>query len=260
MIVDRGLHGGAKAVLRVVPEDGPTTLGVGDDRAPLHALTFVGEDRGTDAILPSGRRLGTVEHLLAAVAGTAAWAGVRLDVEGDEVPLADGGARAFAELLTPHARPSAPRPIVERGAFEAHGLRLSVSPAAGFSVSIEVDFPAERFGVALAGAAAWAGDAEDFLRRIAPARTFGARRELDALRAAGRAAHVPPGVVVALDMDDPARAPTDPGEPVRHKLLDAIGDLAALGPVVGAFHLVRPSHRAIHALLPALAALLGPGG
>lgn len=258
MIVDRGLHGGARAVLRVAPEDGPTTLGVGDDRAPLHALSFVGEDRGTDAILPSGRRLRTVEHLLAAVAGTAAWAGVRLDVEGDEVPLADGGARAFAELLAPLGRPRPGRRVLEECTFEAHGLRLTVAPAPHLSVSVAVEFPADRFGVALAGTATWDGDVEDFRVRIASARTFGARRELEALRAAGLAAHVPPGVVVALDMDDPARAPTDEGEPVRHKLLDAIGDLATLGPVVGAFHLARPSHRAIHALLPAISAILAP--
>ncbi len=61
--------------------------------------------------------------------------------------------------------------------------------------------------------------------------------------------------MVALDR--PERAPRDPGEPIRHKLLDVLGDLATLGaPLVGAITVQRPSHRALHAALPRLRAAL----
>ncbi len=254
-IEGRGLHAGADGAVTFEAVDGPTTLGLGDDRAAIAALRFVGGDRGTDVFLPSGRRVRTVEHLLAAVAGMASFQGVRVSLEGDEVPLADGGARQFADALAGLARPG-PSLVITHDASFSHGeARLSVSPFAGRSVEVVVDFPAERFGVTLAGTAQWNGSPESFVAEIAPSRTFGAKRELEALRARGLAAYVPEGVVVGLDVE--GRRPRDPGEPIRHKLLDALGDLATLGaPIVGSIRVERPSHAAIHAILPGLRAQL----
>lgn len=252
-IRDRGIHSGTESLLTLTATEGPTTLGRGADRAPLAALRFSGGDRGTDVELPSGARLRTVEHLLAAIAGVGAFAGARLDLEGEEAPLCDGGARTFAEALRPLARPVAPLVVARAARFQIEEATFVVEPHDGLRVTVEVSFPFARFGVALEGVASWEGDPGDFLSRVAPARTFGAARELEALRARGLAAYVPEGVVVALDR--PERAPCDPGEPIRHKLLDVLGDLATLGaPLVGAITVQRPSHRALHAALPWLRA------
>jgi len=254
-IRDRGLHGGAETLLTISATEGPTTLGRGDDRAPLAALRFTGGDRGTDVELPSGARLRTVEHVLAAIAGVSAFAGARIDLDGEEAPLCDGGARTFAEALRPFARPVAPLCVAHPTRFQVDEAVFELAPSERLSVTVEVAFPVERFGVPLEGVATWAGDPEGFLEQIAPSRTFGAARELEALRARGLAAYVPEGVVVALDR--PERAPRDPAEPVRHKLLDLLGDLATLGaPLRGAITVRRPSHRALHAALPRLRASL----
>jgi UDP-3-O-acyl-N-acetylglucosamine deacetylase len=101
----------------------------------------------------------------------------------------------------------------------------------------------------LKGEARWRGDPAEYRAHLATARTFGFARDLDALRARGLAAHV--DNVVALDL--PERGPSDPGEPIRHKLLDALGDLAPLGgPPLGKIRLEKPSHRGTRAALTQL--------
>lgn len=230
--------------------DGPTTFGRGDDRAALADLVVRGEDRATAAVLPSGARIYMVEHVLAAISGAAAFDGLRVDVEGDELPLLDGAAARFHEAIAELGiMPSTRRAVVTADAtFEMFGTRLAVSPGA-CEIIVALDYPEERFGVRLAGEATWNGDPRTFAP-IASARTFGAAREVDALRARGLAAHLPKGSVVALDLDDPDYAARDPEEPLRHKLLDAIGDLAVLGAAIeGRVRIERPSHRGTHEAL-----------
>jgi UDP-3-O-[3-hydroxymyristoyl] N-acetylglucosamine deacetylase len=244
-----GLHGGRPSSIVLRRTDGPTTLGRGTDRATLRELVVRGGDRTTIATLPSGATIASIEHLLSAVAGTRAFSGLDIDIEGDEVPLLDGCAVAMVQAIDDLALPAftAEAARVTRSAEVRVGDAVyAFSPTSSLtSIVVDVDFAAERFGRALSGRAAWSGDPEQFRRDIAPARTFGAARELDDLRARGLAAHVPVGAVVALDLDDAAWAPRDPGEPIRHKLLDLIGDLARLGaPLVGNLVAVRPSHRA----------------
>lgn len=252
-----GLHGGVRGALTFEATQGPTTLGRGDDRAELAALDVRGDDRSTIARLPSGAEVRSIEHLLAAIAGAGAFDGVRIDVEGYEVPLLDGCARVMMDAIDRVLESVGDRAICAREArvvreasIEALDARYSFSSGEGTELQIDVDFDASRFGRPLRGEASWRGDVESFRTSIATARTFGAARELQALRARGLAAHVPEGIVVALDLDDPARAPSDAGEPIRHKLLDLIGDLGRLGaPLIGRLHAHRPSHRASDAVL-----------
>jgi UDP-3-O-[3-hydroxymyristoyl] N-acetylglucosamine deacetylase len=229
---------------------GPTTFGRGDDRAALGALDVRGDDRATAVVLPSGARVLMVEHLFAAIAGAGAFDGLRVDVEGDELPLLDGAAARFQQAIAElGVARSARRAVVTRDAtFETFGTRLLLSPGA-CTITIALDYPVERFGVRLAGEASWDGDPRTF-DAIARARTFGGAREVEALRARGLAAHLPKGSVVALDLDDPDYAPRDAEEPLRHKLLDAIGDLATLGASIdGRVRIERPSHRGTHGAL-----------
>lgn len=239
----RGLHTGRTCSVRFERAPGPTTFGCGDDRAPLGALVVEGRERCSVAVLPSGREIATVEHLLSAIVGASVFAGLRVDVEGDEVPLFDGGSRAFSDALAEFPA-AGPEVVVARAeTFDSEGTILSVAPSAHTSIAVNVAFPAARFGRELQGSASWRGDRESYRASIATARTFGAAAELAALRARGLATHIPEGSVVALDLDDARYAPTDPAEPIRHKLLDALGDLATLGGRVrGCVEISRPSH------------------
>jgi len=246
----RGLHSGRTCVVRFASTDGPTTLGVGADRAPMSALRIEGRERCSVAILPSGRELATVEHLLSAIAGASVFAGLHVEVEGDELPLLDGGAAVFFDALAPFASGGREVVVARSGTFEADGTTLVVSPADATEIAVHVDFAAARFGRELRGSARWDGERSSYGAAIAPSRTFGAAAELAALRARGLAAHVPEGSVIALDIDDARYAPRDPEEPIRHKLLDAIGDLAPLGGRVrGRIEITRPSHRGTRSAL-----------
>ena len=218
----------------------------------LRALAIRGGDRSTTATLPSGATLASVEHLLAAIVGTGAFFGLSVDVEGDELPLLDGCAAEMVRAIDALSLPSvaAERACVTKVADVRVGDAIySFAPSSPSSprseVAVDVDFPEARFGRVVAGRASWAWDAASFRAHVAPSRTFGAARELDDLRARGLATHVPVGAVIALDVEDPAWAPRDPDEPIRHKLLDLVGDLARLGaPLEGRLLATRPSHRA----------------
>jgi UDP-3-O-[3-hydroxymyristoyl] N-acetylglucosamine deacetylase len=243
-----GLHGGRASAIVLRRASGATTFGRGDDRAPLRELRVRGGDRATTATLPSGATIASVEHVLAAIAGLGLFSGLSVDVEGDEVPLLDGCAASIAYALQGLALPalaSTPARVTRESELSVGDAVYVFSPARETEIVVDVDYPEARFGRALSGRASWSGDAGSFRDAIAPSRTFGAARELDDLRARGLAAHVPLGAVVALDIDDPAWAPRDEGEPLRHKLLDLIGDLARLGgPLGGKLVASRPSHRA----------------
>jgi UDP-3-O-[3-hydroxymyristoyl] N-acetylglucosamine deacetylase len=106
------------------------------------------------------------------------------------------------------------------------------------SVHIELD---SRFEPV----ARWRGDSQDFVARIAPARTFALAHEVEELARRGLARHADPASVVVLAPDAVLSSgrPFAADEPARHKLLDLIGDLYLHGgPPVGSFHAVRPGH------------------
>jgi UDP-3-O-[3-hydroxymyristoyl] N-acetylglucosamine deacetylase len=103
-------------------------------------------------------------------------------------------------------------------------------------------------------AVSFAFDPDDFVARLAPARTFGLRREHEALLAMGRARAVDLRAVLVFDDERPLEAslPTTPDEPARHKLLDLLGDLALFGgPFVGRMEASRPGHARTHRFLEA---------
>ena len=112
---------------------------------------------------------------------------------------------------------------------------------------VEIEFDCPAIGVQRA---TWDGTPERFASELAPARTFGFRKQYDELRAMGRARHVDPRSVIVLEGDGtvigPGTPPTD-GEFARHKLLDLLGDLYLFGgPPLGRMSARRPGHRANH--------------
>ena len=97
-----GLHSGQDCVLTVEPCDGGPLLRHEGAEVPLSRLGLVGTGRGSDYVFPDGHRVRTCEHVLSALVGLGAW-GVRMTVEGPEMPALDGCAQRMAECVMEHS-------------------------------------------------------------------------------------------------------------------------------------------------------------
>jgi UDP-3-O-[3-hydroxymyristoyl] N-acetylglucosamine deacetylase len=239
-----GLHSGAPVRVTLERRPGPVALATPHADAGLDQLQVVSTARATTVESRDGRvRIGTVEHALAALAGLGIRSGLRLLVDGPEMPLLDGGAVAWCQALLALELPSeGPALRVTReAAFEVGPSRFEFAPGSGVDVSVQIDLGDARF----APAARWQGVPADFVERIAPARTFTLARDVEELVRRGLARHVDPDsvVVIAPDAVHHARRPFTPDEPARHKLLDLMGDLYLHGgPAVGRLRAIRPGH------------------
>ncbi|HHO54446.1 MAG TPA: UDP-3-O-acyl-N-acetylglucosamine deacetylase [Deltaproteobacteria bacterium] len=189
---------------------------------------------------PSGE-VHTAEHLLAALDALGVTDAI-LEVQGPEIPILDGSALGWIEALDEAGVVSGPalQPLqLPQVRVEAAGGVACAGPGPD-RIAVEVDFGASG----PRGALAVARTADAFCREIAWARTFVRAADVLSLRAAGRG--------LGASEDNTVIWPTSPlragDEPVRHKLLDAWGDLSLLGPVSGSVRVVRGSH-ALHLAL-----------
>jgi UDP-3-O-[3-hydroxymyristoyl] N-acetylglucosamine deacetylase len=246
-----GLRSGRPARVDFHARPGPFALVVHGVPSGLNDLLVVETERATT--VRAGRVLvATVEHLFAACAALGLYEGLAVEVTGGEVPFLDGGSRTFADALRTLALSSSapPRRVVKRETIEHGKSRYEFRPSSHGerSASVALDYDDVR----LAPAASWAGDAKDFVERIAPARTFSFYREITDLVRRGQVAHVDPASVVVFAPDAvlASGAPVAADEPARHKLLDLLGDLFLYGgPPVGHVHAYRPGHASTHAIL-----------
>lgn len=221
----------------------------------MESLDVVRADRGVCVIAPgTSLRIELVEHLAAALAGAGLRSGLAIEVDGPEVPLLDGGALDFAAALRAliaegWLRPEPTRLAIARCArFSFGATRYAIAPGPRSSIGVRTSFP-PPIG---AGRARWDGDADDFFARIAPARTFGFRHEYAALLATGRARGAAQSGVLVLESTESSERAGAPAmrEPVLHKLLDLIGDLALYGgPPAGIVVASRPGHATTHAFM-----------
>jgi len=195
-----------------------------------------------------GSRVGTVEHLIAALHGIGV-DNVLVEVDGPELPGMDGSARPFVEAFegVGIVVQSAPRTVLKVvETVEAHdpatGRWSRLSPHDGFVIDCEIafDHPMLR-----QQRIRFEGASDLFVSEIAPARTFGMLADVGAMRAAGLALGGGLDNSVVFSADDVI----NPGglrfddECVRHKVLDMIGDLALLGaPVLGRFSACCSGH------------------
>ena len=207
----------------------------------------------------AGPLCSTAEHLLAALRGLGVDNAI-IEIDGPEVPIMDGSAAPFVEAidqagLTTRALPrryiEVIKPIrVVKG--DAQGELLPYSH--GFRVEAEIDFDHP-----LIGHQALALDVEpdSFRREIARARTFGFMKDVSKLWGAGYAlgASFDNTLVVTDDRVLNPEGLRFADEFVRHKILDAIGDLALAGqPLLAAYRTVRGGHKLNHVVLSALMA------
>ena len=204
-----------------------------------------------------GITIGTVEHLMAALAGGEIDNAI-VELDGSEVPIMDGSAAPFLFLIEcagiveqQDAARRAIKVLKPVSVIEA-GATAALLPDHGFSMSFEIDFANPLISRQDARVVFEAGT---FKSEISRARTFGLLDEVDRLRAAGlgRRGSLDNVVVVSGDHVLNADGLRYDDEFVRHKLLDALGDLyLAGGPIVGQFRGVRSGHGHTRQLLAAL--------
>ena len=255
-----GLHSGSPCRVRLEPSDGPGfRLGWLDQ--PGAGLTRlhpeqVCETRLCTALQLDQRRLATVEHLLAALAGVGL-SQVAILVEGDEVPLLDGSALAWVEAIAAAGlRALGPRePLQELTApitlQQGQGF-VTALPSAAPWIGAAIEFPQPAIGRQLFSLEL---TPRRFVEEIAPARTFGFREQVEQLQAAGLIRGGDLSNALVCDgsqwLNPPLRFPQ---EPVRHKLLDLLGDVALVGVPRAQIFAFRGSHGLHTALAAALAA------
>jgi len=254
-----GLHSGGESLVRLAPSD-EEGYRVGFLDEPTRPLVRLGPDQVGDTRLCTAlqlgeRRLATVEHLLAALAGTGV-SQAELWVRGEEIPLLDGSALPWVEAIAaaglvevgPRSLPTidGALPLIER---RGEGFVIAL-PAGAPHLGAAIEFPHAAIGRQLYSLPLTPGA---FVAEIAPARTFGFRDQVEQLRAAGliRGGALENALVCDGDgwLNPPLRFAD---EPVRHKLLDLLGDLALVGlPCAQVF-----AYRGSHGLHTALAARL----
>ncbi len=256
------LHSGIQSTARILPA-GPD-CGVVFRRVDLGvdipaSVDNVVETSYATVIASGGARVSTIEHFLAALYAMEIDNAV-VEVDGPELPILDGSAVDVARGLYEcgAVRQAARRKFLrvwENGKIRRNGSLVTLSPSEDFELLVTVDFPGTAIG------RQWAKltlDPETFLRKIAPARTFCLREQIEALRAAGlaRGGSLDNAIVVEGDKVHNNEGLRFPNEFARHKLLDLIGDIALLGvPVRGAFVAVRPGHTVNRDLTAHLASL-----
>lgn len=187
----------------------------------------------------------TIEHFLAALWG-AGVDNLLVEISGPELPAMDGSAKVFLEELRKAdiVEQNADRRqinIVETVKVENSGRSLTIFPAERLEVSycIDYDIPyiqEETFTIEL--------DRDKFAAEIAPARTFCLKNEAEKLLRAGIGKGATPDNTLIIDDDGPMETkPRFSNEPVRHKVLDLIGDLYMLGvPIMGRIAADRSGH------------------
>ena len=248
-----GLHSGQR--VRLVLEPAPAGSGIvfirsditdRDNRIEAKAHAVCGVRLGTTIGNAEGVTIATVEHLMAALAGLGV-DDVIVDVDGPEIPVMDGSSAPFVELiqqvgLKAHAVPRRAIQVLRPVTVETEGRRSAFLPA--LRPAIEVDIQFEHMSVGRQNCA-FDVSPEIFSSDIAAARTFGFRKDYDALLAAGLARGGSLDNAVVLEEDgiaNPEGLRFD-DEFVRHKALDALGDLYLAGaPIIGRYMAHRPGH------------------
>ncbi|OYX30103.1 MAG: UDP-3-O-[3-hydroxymyristoyl] N-acetylglucosamine deacetylase [Caulobacterales bacterium 32-69-10] len=262
-----GVHSGRH--VRVAIRPAPAGHGIvfvrgdlpGENRIPISADAVVRTQLNTE-IGAGGVTVSTVEHLLAALSALSVDNAV-IELDGPELPIMDGSAAPFIKLIDQAGRRTldAPRRYIEilETIEVVHGdkraaLSPNVSARPGLEVDFEIAFASRAIGRQRITLRV---DESSFRRELASARTFGFVHEVEALRARGlaQAGGLENAVVVDGDRVLNPEGLRFPDEFVRHKALDAVGDLYILGaPVSGRFEGRYAGHAMNNALVRELVA------
>ena len=262
-----GLHSGQRVELTLrpaQPDTGIVFLRVDLPQPvdiPINA-TAVTDTRLASTISNGGAKVHTVEHLMSACAGLGI-DNLYVDITAEEVPILDGSASSFVFLLQSAgiALQNAPKRFVrvlkpvEVREGEGDNIKWArLEPHHGYKLAFEIDFhhPAvDSTGQRVV----FDMDTDTYTRDIARARTFGFTRDVEMMRANGLA--LGGGLDNAIVMDDYKVLNSDglryDDEFVKHKILDAMGDLYLIGkPLLASYTAFRSGHAMNNKLLRAL--------
>jgi UDP-3-O-[3-hydroxymyristoyl] N-acetylglucosamine deacetylase len=260
-----GLHTGEKVYLTLRPA--PVDTGIVFCRTDLPTPVMVracpenvGDTRLSTTLENNGVRISTVEHLMSAFAGLGI-DNAFVELTAPEVPIMDGSAGPFVFLIQSagiqeQASPKRFMRIKKTVQIGDGDKWARFEPWDGFKVSFAIDFDHPTFQNSTQ-LASIDFSTTSFVKEVSRARTFGFMRDLEALRKAGLARGG--GLDNAIVMDS-FRILNEDGlryedEFVKHKVLDAIGDLYLLGhPLIGAFSAHKSGHALNNRLLRALMA------
>jgi UDP-3-O-[3-hydroxymyristoyl] N-acetylglucosamine deacetylase len=261
-----GVHSGLPVNLTIGPADIDagfifvrTGLDGADRELKATAKSVISTELATTLGDCDGPLVSTAEHVLAALRGMGI-DNATIEVDGPEVPIMDGSAAAFVAAIDQAGirEQGAPRRFIQvlKPVRVAHGDSFGeFRPyAAGFRVEVEIDFSNPMIG---RQAYALGVEPERFRREVARARTFGRMSDVTRLWSMGfaRGASFENSVVFDDNRLLNAEGLRYADECARHKLLDAVGDLALAGlPLLGAYRSVRGGHKLNHLVLTALMA------
>jgi UDP-3-O-[3-hydroxymyristoyl] N-acetylglucosamine deacetylase len=267
-----GLHSGTKVVLTMSPA-APDT-GIVFRRVDLDPVvefpstaSIVGDTRMASVLIRDGARVSTVEHLMSACAGLGI-DNLYVDVSAEEIPIMDGSASSFVFLLQ------------QAGVQEQDALKKFIrvlkdveirqgtgnnekwarlSPHNGFKLDFFIEFNHPAVDGTMQRATVDFGDVS-YVHDVARARTFGFMQDVESLRGMGLARGG--SLENAIVMDEYRILNSDglryEDEFVRHKILDAIGDLYLVGhPLIASYHAHKSGHALNNQLLRALLATEG---
>jgi UDP-3-O-[3-hydroxymyristoyl] N-acetylglucosamine deacetylase len=260
-----GLHSGRKVTLGLHPA--PVNAGIVFRRVDLKPVAniraraaLVHDTRLSTCMEQNGVRIATIEHLMSALAGLGV-DNAYIDLDSAEVPIMDGSAGTFIFLLQSAGiveQSAAKKFIRVKKAIElVQGDKwVRFEPYHGYKLTFTINFTHPVFANAKQHVVVDLGE-ESYVRDISRARTFGFMQDVEAMRAQGLA--LGGSLDNAIVMDEYRVLNTDglrfEDEFVKHKVLDAIGDLYLLGhPLIGAFSGFKSGHALNNELLRALLA------
>lgn len=212
--------------------------------------TRIGNDHGVT--------VSTIEHLMAALAGCGIH-NARVTLDGPEVPILDGSSRPFVKSFLAAGLRTTSAPVTAIRVLKPVEVRMGeavarLEPAPVLSIAFEIDFPDPAIGHQAKDLAMCNGA---FVRELSDSRTFCRQSDVETMRASGLALG---GTYENAVVVNGARVLTPGGmrhrdEPVRHKMLDAMGDLAVAGaPILGRYIGRRAGHTLTGRLVRALLA------
>jgi UDP-3-O-[3-hydroxymyristoyl] N-acetylglucosamine deacetylase len=258
-----GVHSGAPVSICLCPADGDTGIRFLLSNGHADGTEIAADQRWVTGVTlctilgdGNGASIATVEHLLAALRGLGV-DNALIEIDSCEVPIMDGSAARFVEAidevgLTELEAPRRYLKILKPIRVEDGGAVGELTPYNGFHLDVEIDFDTPLIGAQKIEIDVNPGS---FRRELARARTFGFMKDVERLWAAGLAlgASLENTVAIGDDRIINREGLRYADEFVRHKALDAVGDLALAGaPILGSFSSRRGGHRLNTLVLRAL--------
>ncbi|MEZ5828306.1 MAG: UDP-3-O-acyl-N-acetylglucosamine deacetylase [Hyphomicrobiales bacterium] len=258
-----GVHSGAPVSITLCPADGDTGLRFLISNGDADGTEIAADQQWVTGVTlctvlgdGNGASVATVEHVLAALRGLGV-DNALIEIDSAEVPIMDGSAARFVEAidevgLTELEAPRKFLKVLKPIRVEDGGAVGELTPHNGFHLDVEIDFETPLIGSQKIEIDLNPGS---FRRELARARTFGFMKDVERLWAAGLAlgASLENTVAIGDDRIINREGLRYADEFVRHKALDAVGDLALAGaPLLGAYRSIRGGHRLNTLVLRAL--------